>query len=308
MNKAKCVHLVLFLASIAMAGTDFSVSGNLKVYGKSRLIDSLKFENLAGTGTRMVVADAVGNILTQSIPAAGSLANPTATIGLVPVNGVANSGMRSDGAPALSQAIDPTWSGRHTFQDTIVSSVGIRVGSDSRIYRDGAQTIRTNASLVVDGGLKSNTLAAASGNLIFRTDDGITLMTGFSGTGFSIFPNDVQISGVFNHRASRSFLAVPSVSSDTVYIDANVTDFFAYGITANSVLAAQNGNVGSHFTLRIKQDGVGGRTLTYTADFRFPSGSAPTLTTVANATDYLSFIYDEVASKWDFVGNAFNLQ
>lgn len=44
-----------------------------------------------------------------------NFANPTGTIGLTAVNGVATTGIRSDGAPALSQAIVPTWSGFHTF-------------------------------------------------------------------------------------------------------------------------------------------------------------------------------------------------
>lgn len=42
-------------------------------------------------------------------------ANPTAQVGLTAVNGVATTGIRSDGAPALSQAIVPTWTGLHTF-------------------------------------------------------------------------------------------------------------------------------------------------------------------------------------------------
>ncbi len=42
-------------------------------------------------------------------------ANPTGTVGLSAVNGVASTYMRSDGAPALSQAIVPTWTGLHTF-------------------------------------------------------------------------------------------------------------------------------------------------------------------------------------------------
>lgn len=50
-------------------------------------------------------------------------ANPTAQIGLTAVNGSAATAMRSDAAPALSQAITPTWSGLHTF------SAGQRVSS-----------------------------------------------------------------------------------------------------------------------------------------------------------------------------------
>lgn len=42
-------------------------------------------------------------------------ANPTASVGLAAVNGVATTFMRSDGAPALSQAIAPTWTAKHLF-------------------------------------------------------------------------------------------------------------------------------------------------------------------------------------------------
>lgn len=52
---------------------------------------------------------------TWAAPAGGTTANPTATIGLTAVNGVASTAIRSDGAPALSQAIVPTWTGAHTF-------------------------------------------------------------------------------------------------------------------------------------------------------------------------------------------------
>jgi hypothetical protein len=45
----------------------------------------------------------------------GSPANPTALIGLAAINGVATSFIRSDGAPALSQAIAPTWTAQHIF-------------------------------------------------------------------------------------------------------------------------------------------------------------------------------------------------
>jgi hypothetical protein len=47
-------------------------------------------------------------------------ANPTASLGLAAVNGAATTFMRSDGAPALSQAITPTWTNTHTFNNTPV--------------------------------------------------------------------------------------------------------------------------------------------------------------------------------------------
>ena len=41
--------------------------------------------------------------------------DPGANVGLSAVNGVATTFMRSDAAPALSQAISPTWTGAHAF-------------------------------------------------------------------------------------------------------------------------------------------------------------------------------------------------
>lgn len=55
--------------------------------------------------------------------AANIAANPTATIGLTAVNGSASSYIRSDGAPALSQAIVPTWTATHTFTKQPTTSI-----------------------------------------------------------------------------------------------------------------------------------------------------------------------------------------
>jgi hypothetical protein len=48
-------------------------------------------------------------------PAGASGANPTGTVGLTAVNGIASTFMRSDAAPPLSQAIAPTWTNDHIF-------------------------------------------------------------------------------------------------------------------------------------------------------------------------------------------------
>lgn len=50
-----------------------------------------------------------------AIPAGAGPANPTATIGLTAVNGSASTFMRSDAAPAWSQALSPTNTGNWTF-------------------------------------------------------------------------------------------------------------------------------------------------------------------------------------------------
>jgi hypothetical protein len=64
---------------------------------------------LDGTGAWSVPAGGGGG---------GTPGNPTASVGLAAVNGSASTYMRSDGAPALSQAIAPTWTGQHIFAQT----------------------------------------------------------------------------------------------------------------------------------------------------------------------------------------------
>lgn len=60
---------------------------------------------------------------TWATPASGGTgANPTASVGLTAVNGVATTFLRSDGAPALDQGIAPTWTAEHTF--TLAQSAG----------------------------------------------------------------------------------------------------------------------------------------------------------------------------------------
>ena len=58
-----------------------------------------------------------------------SSANPTASVGLTAVNGVAATYMRSDAAPALSQAISPTWTGHHAFIPSSGTQAPIEVDS-----------------------------------------------------------------------------------------------------------------------------------------------------------------------------------
>jgi len=68
-------------------------------------------------GTRtLVVCDGVN---VQTAQSALAFANPTAKVGLTPVNGVAGTAMASDSAPPLDQGIAPTWTGAHRFNAAV---------------------------------------------------------------------------------------------------------------------------------------------------------------------------------------------
>lgn len=68
-----------------------------------------------GGGGGVTSVNGQTGVVVLTIPAA---ANPSASAGLVAVNGSAATFMRSDGAPAINVAIVPTWTGAHTFSAT----------------------------------------------------------------------------------------------------------------------------------------------------------------------------------------------
>lgn len=111
-----------------------------------------------------------------------TLANPSGTIGLTAVNGSATTAMRSDGAPALSQAIVPTWTGAHIFNagsgvpmtiqpgaaDTksLVVQGGSVTGSGTTSLIDLSGTWNTSGSPTFIRGYVTNTASGASSLLM----------------------------------------------------------------------------------------------------------------------------------------------
>lgn len=54
--------------------------------------------------------------------------------------------------------------------------------------------------------------------------------------------------------------------------------------------------------LRIRQDGIGGRTLAFDTKYDFSTDlPSPTISTAASARDYLGFIYNKAGDTWDYI-------
>ncbi len=106
---------------------------------------------------------------TPSIPSA---ANPTASLGLAAINGSAATFMRSDGAPALSQAITPTWTGNHTWNDNVEGRWG--TGNDLRLFHDGTNSVIRNdtGALLFYAGASEGMRMTATGGLQIGSSSG----------------------------------------------------------------------------------------------------------------------------------------
>lgn len=111
-----------------------------------------------------------------------SAGNPTALVGLTAINGVASTLMRSDGAPALNQAISPTWTGTHIFSNAITVN-GI---SSSNWANTALANLYSLSSNTATGQSFTNTSTGTSAqNALTIANSTNSLRAGISSTAFS---------------------------------------------------------------------------------------------------------------------------
>lgn len=123
----------------------------------------------AGNGITLVDAGAGSTVTINS--AVTSLANPSAAVGLTPVNGVATTAMRSDAAPPIDQAITPTWTGNHIFQTNVISH-GVGAVADAGYWSILAQE-DTGDSLLIFRTLADDLSPGSDWLTLFRDVGGV---------------------------------------------------------------------------------------------------------------------------------------
>ena len=113
----------------------------------------------------------------------------------------------------------------------------------------------------------------------------------------------------FNGSATKAKFVkvIPLTDAATIAVDASLGNLFTVTLGGNRTLGAPtNPKLGQMIVFRITQDGTGGRTLAYNAIYRFSTDiPSPTLSTGIGKTDYLGFIYNLAANKWDCTGKVF---
>ena len=95
------------------------------------------------------------------------------------------------------------------------------------------------------------------------------------------------------YTATQNFNATTLTDGATINWDASVNQVCKVTLAGNRTMAAPTNLVdGGTYALRVIQDATGSRTITWNAIFKWPGGTAPTLTTSANAVDVLTFVSD----------------
>ena len=87
--------------------------------------------------------------------------------------------------------------------------------------------------------------------------------------------------------------AVTAVTElNTTTIDWLTGTHFSFTLTGNRTLAQTSSSnaIGQSGSIFISQDGTGSRTLAFSSHYKFPGGTAPTLSTAANALDRIDYV------------------
>jgi hypothetical protein len=151
--------------------------------------------------------------------AASTFSNPSATIGLTAINGSASTAMRSDAAPALSQAIVPTWTGAHTWSALGTFNLGLSAS--------GATVDLNNNS-----NFNTNINTGSSGTVSIGSTTGAASITQRVGTG------NFSLDGV----GASTYTIAPSTTTGTIAVGGTAQ---TGTITVGSSTAAQTLNLGT---------------------------------------------------------------
>jgi hypothetical protein len=160
-----------------------------------------------------------------------------------------------------------------------------------RLDRDGGVTIGTigNSFFHIEDGASSGLSTSNAGRLRYLD----------SASRFQVSKNTAAYEDVATLATAQTFtksqnvLAVALTDVANIATDASLGNIFTVTLGGNRTLDNPTNLVaGGVYRWAVTQDGTGSRTLAYGALFKWPGGTAPTLTATAGAIDSITAIYD----------------
>ena len=184
----------------------------------------------------------------------GTAGNPTASLGLTAINGVASTYMRSDAAPALDVTIAPTWSGLHTFSQRITNTSTTSGSAATGAYTYGTLGYSDSNNLAV---LQSsvnayNQLVVQNTNVGAAASADLTISNN-NGTATTFYGNFGMNSSGWAGTAGTSTFSAPNV----VYLTATSGDLALGTTTSNAIRFVTGGGTDRAIISTLGQVGIG---------------------------------------------------
>ena len=182
-----------------------------------------------GTAAQVLTSNGAGVLPTWQASTGATFANPTASVGLTAVNGVATTAMRSDGAPPIDQSIAPTWTGLHIFRRT---TTPLRVAYDGSNYLSITPDSNATVTFAGAGTNPGFVFTPGSFSIVSGVTTGTTTTSGFSVVGNSLTTG----TGIYGASSSLT-------SGTLVNLQVSGTAAAASQTALNILTAGANGTV-----------------------------------------------------------------
>jgi len=255
--------IAVFIAGVYQAPTAYSVSGTTLTFGSAPIV-----------GTNNIVVLHLGNGSATQVPSDGSVT-------LVKLSG--------DTYGYINAAFS-------------AANTGSSSGSSAASYANSAflqantpSYLANSAGSYANSGFTSANSAGVYANSAFASANTKATTSSPTFTGTVVMANaNTTVINVQNQLAVFGFAYQNIVTlTDAATITPNLaqTNNFTVTLGGNRTMAnATNITAGQSGFIVVRQDGTGSRTLSFGLGWRFPSNTAPTLTTTASAVDLLFYV------------------
>ena len=233
-----------------------------------------------GTVTGAMIAD---NTITNAKIASGAAIVDTKLATISTAGKVANSATTATSANTASAIVARDASGNFSA-GTISAALSGNASTATALA-----TARNIQGVAFDGTANITVVTAGSGISVTGTavaNTGVLSVNGSAGA----------ITNVAVTNAAQSFTAaqrgsyVTLTDAATVAIDLSLSNNYQVTLGGNRTIGAPTNVVaGQSGVIRLVQDATGSRTASWNSAFKFPGGTAPTLTTTANAVDLVAY-------------------
>jgi hypothetical protein len=261
-------------------------------------LDTVKLDATTAASTYLTQSNAASTYLTQS-NAASTYQTQSGMSSYLTTSTASNTYMPKSGGTFTGAVVLDTSSahsikgGQVVLSDTLGNYKGtLQTALGSLLLTGGVEFGVNNTGT---GGSGKFRVSGATGNT--EIDGSLSvggspvLVSSAIGTTVQSYDADTAKTDVAQtFTAAQRGAYVTLTDAATIATDLSLGNQFQVTLGGNRTLGAPTNVVaGQSGVIRVVQDGTGSRTLAYNSVFKFPGGTAPTLTTTANAVDLLAY-------------------